>query len=88
MRIVFATGPYAGHFHPLVPLAQAARDAGHAVAFATGSLPELPQLPGIEEARPWTNRQGTDSSTVPTRLVVVADGYQGHARLVVDRATA
>lgn len=36
MRILFTTHPVIGHFHPLVPLAQALVDAGHQVAFATG----------------------------------------------------
>ncbi len=34
MRVLFTTLPYAGHFHPLVPIAQAAVAAGHEVAFA------------------------------------------------------
>ncbi|WP_405577554.1 dihydrolipoyl dehydrogenase family protein [Streptomyces sp. NBC_01092] len=51
--------------------------ARHAVAVATGSDPVLPDLPGIEEARPWTNRHGTDSSTVPGRLAVVGGGGVG-----------
>ncbi|MFF4052850.1 dihydrolipoyl dehydrogenase family protein [Streptomyces chartreusis] len=51
--------------------------ARHAVAVATGSDPVLPDLPGIEEARPWTNRHGTDSSTVPGRLAVIGGGGVG-----------
>ncbi|MFE8950337.1 dihydrolipoyl dehydrogenase family protein [Streptomyces sp. NPDC007856] len=51
--------------------------ARHAVAIATGSRPVLPAIPGIEEARPWTNRHGTDSSTVPARLAVVGGGGVG-----------
>lgn len=39
--------------------------ARHAVVICTGSRPALPDLPGITEARPWTNRQATDNSTVP-----------------------
>ncbi len=35
-RILFSCRPLAGHFNPLLPLADAARAAGHAVAFATG----------------------------------------------------
>ena len=35
MRVLFTAPRGLGHFHPLVPLAQAARDAGHVVAFAT-----------------------------------------------------
>lgn len=51
--------------------------ARHAVAVATGSLPAMPDLPGIEEARPWTNREGTDSSRVPARLAIVGGGGVG-----------
>src|SRR5262249_59917184 len=58
-----------GAHHPLT--------ARHAVAIATGSGPALPDIPGIEEARPWTNRHATDSSSVPARLVVVGGGGVG-----------
>ncbi|SCF71779.1 dihydrolipoamide dehydrogenase [Streptomyces sp. Ncost-T10-10d] len=51
--------------------------ARHAVAIATGSRPALPDIPGIKEARPWTNRHGTDSSTVPARLAIVGGGGVG-----------
>ncbi|WP_406440418.1 NAD(P)/FAD-dependent oxidoreductase [Streptomyces sp. NBC_01613] len=51
--------------------------ARHAVAVATGSRPVLPDVPGIQEARPWTNRHGTDSSTVPDRLAIVGGGGVG-----------
>ncbi|WP_326609775.1 NAD(P)/FAD-dependent oxidoreductase [Streptomyces scopuliridis] len=51
--------------------------ARHAVAIATGSRPVLPDIPGINEARPWTNRHGTDSSTVPARLAIVGGGGVG-----------
>ncbi|MFJ9680557.1 dihydrolipoyl dehydrogenase family protein [Streptomyces sp. NPDC101194] len=51
--------------------------ARHAVAVATGSRPLLPDIPGLREARPWTNRQGTDSSTVPARLAIVGGGGVG-----------
>jgi dihydrolipoamide dehydrogenase len=57
--------------------------ARHAVVVCTGSRPALPDLPGIAEARPWTNRQATDSSHVPERLAVVGAGGVG-----VEMATA
>ena len=57
--------------------------ARHAVVVCTGSRPALPDLPGIAEARPWTNRQATDSSFVPARLAVVGAGGVG-----VEMATA
>jgi dihydrolipoamide dehydrogenase len=57
--------------------------ARHAVVVCTGSRPALPDLPGIAEARPWTNREATDSSYVPERLAVVGAGGVG-----VEMATA
>jgi dihydrolipoamide dehydrogenase len=57
--------------------------ARHAVAICTGSTATLPDIPGIAEARPWTNRKATDSSAVPPRLAVVGAGGVG-----VEMATA
>jgi MGT family glycosyltransferase len=37
MRVLFATLPGAGAFHPLVPLAQSLREYGHEVTFATSA---------------------------------------------------
>jgi pyruvate/2-oxoglutarate dehydrogenase complex dihydrolipoamide dehydrogenase (E3) component len=51
--------------------------ARHAVAICTGSTATLPDIPGIAEARPWTNRKATDSSEVPPRLAVVGAGGVG-----------
>jgi dihydrolipoamide dehydrogenase len=55
----------------------------HAVAICIGSTAALPDLPGIAEARPWTNRRATDSSSVPARLAVVGGGG-----VAVEMATA
>ncbi|OBH31018.1 pyridine nucleotide-disulfide oxidoreductase [Mycobacterium sp. E342] len=57
--------------------------ARHAVVVCTGSRPVLPDLPGIDDADPWTNRQATDNSSVPGRLAVVGAGGVG-----VEMATA
>jgi pyruvate/2-oxoglutarate dehydrogenase complex dihydrolipoamide dehydrogenase (E3) component len=57
--------------------------ARHAVVICTGSRAALPDLPGIAEASPWTNRKGTDSSSVPNRLAVIGAGGVG-----VEMATA
>lgn len=57
--------------------------ARHAVVVCTGSSPALPDLPGIAEARPWTNRRATDTSTVLDRLAIVGGGAVG-----VEMATA
>ncbi|MCZ4124473.1 dihydrolipoyl dehydrogenase family protein [Streptomyces sp. H39-S7] len=57
--------------------------ARHAVAVCTGSRAVLPELPGLDEARPWTSREATSSPSVPGRLVVVGGGVVG-----VEMATA
>jgi pyruvate/2-oxoglutarate dehydrogenase complex dihydrolipoamide dehydrogenase (E3) component len=62
---------------------EAALTARHAVVICTGSRPVLPDLPGMAEARPWTNRKATDSSEVPARLAVIGAGGVG-----VEMATA
>ncbi|MCL2394456.1 MAG: NAD(P)/FAD-dependent oxidoreductase [Acidimicrobiaceae bacterium] len=51
--------------------------ARQAVAICTGSGPFLPDLPGLPDARPWTNREATDSHTVPERLAIVGGGGVG-----------
>jgi len=57
--------------------------ARHAVAICIGSTAALPDLPGIDEARPWTNRKATDSSEIPNRLAVIGGGG-----VAVEMATA
>lgn len=46
MRILFTVAAVPSHFHIQVPIAHALRDAGHAVAFATGPnvLPRIMHL--------------------------------------------
>jgi pyruvate/2-oxoglutarate dehydrogenase complex dihydrolipoamide dehydrogenase (E3) component len=51
--------------------------ARHAVVVCTGSRTALPELAGLAEARPWTNRHATDSHTVPGRLAIVGGGGVG-----------
>jgi dihydrolipoamide dehydrogenase len=48
--------------------------ARHAVVIATGSDPLIPDVPGLREARPWTNREATSVRQVPKRLVVIGAG--------------
>jgi pyruvate/2-oxoglutarate dehydrogenase complex dihydrolipoamide dehydrogenase (E3) component len=48
--------------------------ARRAVVLATGTRPQLPDLPGLREARPWTNREATGAKAVPRRLVVLGGG--------------
>lgn len=51
--------------------------ATHAVVLATGSDPWIPEVPGLREARPWTNREATSIQQVPKRLVVMGGGPAG-----------
>ena len=51
--------------------------ARHAVAICTGSHPALPELAGLDQGRPWTNREATNSHTVPGRLAIVGGGWVG-----------
>ncbi|MFE6888445.1 dihydrolipoyl dehydrogenase family protein [Streptomyces sp. NPDC057694] len=52
-------------------------EARHAVAVCTGSRAALPDLPGLDELRPWTSREATSAREVPERLVVVGAGVVG-----------
>jgi dihydrolipoamide dehydrogenase len=51
--------------------------ARKAVVLATGSGSAMPPIPGLADARPWTNRQGTTASSVPESLVVLGGGVVG-----------
>lgn len=48
--------------------------ARHAVVLATGSDPYIPDLPGLRDAHPWTNREATSAERAPKRLVVIGGG--------------
>ena len=51
--------------------------ARQAVVVAVGSAAAMPPIPGLAEARPWTNREVTTASDVPARLVVLGGGVVG-----------
>ena len=51
--------------------------ARHAVAVCTGSVPSIPDVLGLKEAKPWTPREATSSSTVPQHLIVLGAGAVG-----------
>jgi pyruvate/2-oxoglutarate dehydrogenase complex dihydrolipoamide dehydrogenase (E3) component len=51
--------------------------ASHAVVVATGTRPTVPQIPGLAQARPWTNRDLTTMTQVPPRALVVGGGAVG-----------
>lgn len=51
--------------------------AARAVALATGSVPVLPDIPGLAAAAPWGTREATAADHVPARLVVIGGGVAG-----------
>jgi dihydrolipoamide dehydrogenase len=51
--------------------------ARHAVALCTGSVPVLPEVPGLAELDPWTSRDATSASEAPPTLAVVGGGVVG-----------
>jgi pyruvate/2-oxoglutarate dehydrogenase complex dihydrolipoamide dehydrogenase (E3) component len=44
---------------------------------ATGSVPSIPPVPGLDEIEYWTNRAATSTHEVPARLIVVGAGPVG-----------
>lgn len=73
-------GRLAGPLHVEVTAPDGARrtlEARHAVVLATGSDPLVPGVPGLAEARPWTNREATSVTVVPRRLVGIGGGPVG-----------
>lgn len=48
-----------------------------AVILAIGSLSRVPDLPGLSEAKPWTNVQATSTRELPRSLVVLGAGPTG-----------
>jgi pyruvate/2-oxoglutarate dehydrogenase complex dihydrolipoamide dehydrogenase (E3) component len=53
---------------------EATLTARHAVVLSTGTRPNVPEIPGLAQARPWTNRDLTTMTHVPPRALVVGGG--------------
>lgn len=51
--------------------------ARKAVVVAVGSTPSIPPVEGLAEIRTWDNRQATEATTVPRRLLVLGGGVVG-----------
>ena len=51
--------------------------ASRAVVLATGTVPLMPPIPGLADARPWDNRSATAARAVPRRLLVLGGGAIG-----------
>jgi pyruvate/2-oxoglutarate dehydrogenase complex dihydrolipoamide dehydrogenase (E3) component len=51
--------------------------ARRAVVLAPGSAAAIPPIPGLAEAKPWTNREATTAESVPGSLLVLGGGVVG-----------
>lgn len=69
MRILFTTHPAYGHFHPLLPVAEAARAAGHEVAFAVSErFRKVIERLGFLVITAGLNWLESDHSSIPDEL--------------------
>ena len=57
--------------------------ASHAVVVATGSDALIPRIPGLAESQPWTSREATSVTDVPSSLAIIGGGV-----IAVEMATA
>lgn len=48
-----------------------------AVILAVGSVSRVPDLPGLADAHPWTNREGTGTRELPQSLAILGAGPTG-----------
>jgi pyruvate/2-oxoglutarate dehydrogenase complex dihydrolipoamide dehydrogenase (E3) component len=51
--------------------------ARKAVILAPGTGAAIPPIPGLREARPWTNREATTAKSIPASLLVLGGGVVG-----------
>jgi pyruvate/2-oxoglutarate dehydrogenase complex dihydrolipoamide dehydrogenase (E3) component len=58
----------------LVEVGERQLRARRAVVLATGTRALVPPIPGLAEARPWTNREVTTAAQVPASLLVLGGG--------------
>lgn len=51
--------------------------ANQAVVLSTGTRAKIPNVKGLTEAQPWTNRDATGAKRVPSSLAIMGDGPVG-----------
>jgi pyruvate/2-oxoglutarate dehydrogenase complex dihydrolipoamide dehydrogenase (E3) component len=52
-------------------------EARQAVVIAVGSHAAMPPIPGLAEAKPWTNREVTTAQDIPSRLAILGGSAVG-----------
>jgi pyruvate/2-oxoglutarate dehydrogenase complex dihydrolipoamide dehydrogenase (E3) component len=51
--------------------------ARQAVILAGGTVPSIPPIDGLADAKPWTNREATTATDIPDSLVIIGGGVVG-----------
>ena len=80
VELVRGTGRLSGERAVMVEVDGGARRslrARRAVVLATGSVPTMPPIDGLADARPWWSRDATSATQPPRRLVVLGGGVVG-----------
>ncbi|MBF6086273.1 dihydrolipoyl dehydrogenase family protein [Nocardia cyriacigeorgica] len=72
IEVVRGAGRLAGE--RLVDVGGRTLRAREAVVLATGTMANIPGVPGLRAARPWTSRDVTNLAEVPRRTVIVGGG--------------
>jgi UDP:flavonoid glycosyltransferase YjiC (YdhE family) len=86
VRVLFSTLPGLGHFHPMVPLAQAIAEGGHEVAFATSaSFCPTVASSGFRSFPAGTNWNESEAAT--TLPAFLSERPEGQIRLFVGLAS-
>jgi dihydrolipoamide dehydrogenase len=62
---------------PASPRATARRIEAGTIILATGSQPKVPEIDGLAEAEPWTNREATSTRKLPRSVVILGGGPMG-----------
>ncbi|GIM96774.1 dihydrolipoyl dehydrogenase family protein [Paractinoplanes toevensis] len=52
-------------------------EARKGVILAGGTTPTIPDISGLAEANPWTNREATTAKDIPASLIVIGGGVVG-----------
>jgi pyruvate/2-oxoglutarate dehydrogenase complex dihydrolipoamide dehydrogenase (E3) component len=80
IEVFHGTGRLSGQRTVRVTLAddsEAVLTARHAVVLATGTRPAIPEITGLAQAHPWTNRDLATMTQVPRRTLVIGGGVVG-----------
>jgi pyruvate/2-oxoglutarate dehydrogenase complex dihydrolipoamide dehydrogenase (E3) component len=69
--------PGAGVAGLLVRVGGTTFEAERGVVIATGTVPSIPPVPGLDGVDYWTNREAIEAKDIPASLVVLGGGTVG-----------